>query len=278
MGPRFRGKIMPDAMPWLNRYFGNPALTFIGRLFFNVKLSDFHCGMRAFRRDKILDLNLVTTGMEWATEMIIKAKMAGLNMTEVPVTLYKDGRSRLPHLRRWRDGWRHLRFMLLHSPKWLFFIPGTIFLILGFFGGVILTHGMVKIGKIMFDVHSLLVMSFLVITGVQMIFTGIFAKLYSHVSGILPNDEKFQKTVKRFTLEKLLFIALVIGGMGMIGFSYTLLEWYWVGFSELDYRIAMRQLIPSLTMVVLSIQGIFNGFMLSVLFLKTKGTKQTPLE
>jgi len=120
MGSRFKGKIMPNAMPFLNRYLGNPILTAIGRVLFKTGMSDFHCGMRAFDRSKLLSLGLVTTGMEWASEMVIKAKLMGLKMTEVPVNLYKDGRNRPPHLRRWRDGWRHLRLMLLHAPFWYY--------------------------------------------------------------------------------------------------------------------------------------------------------------
>ncbi|HET6516301.1 MAG TPA: glycosyltransferase family 2 protein [Thermodesulfovibrionales bacterium] len=275
MGTRLKGRIMPKAMPDLNRYIGNPLLTFIGRLFFDISLSDFHCGMRAFRRDKILSLNIVTTGMEWASEMIIKASLAGLRMTEVPITLYKDGRARRPHLRRWRDGWRHLRFMLLHSPKWLFFVPGFILFFMGLLGEAVLTQGTLHIGRAELDVHSLLVMAFVLLAGAQMVFTGIFAKLYSFISGILPYDERFDRLVRRLTLERLLVASTATGVLGTAGFLYTLWEWYNSGFSGLDYRTTMRHLVPSLTMVALSVQGIYNGFMLSVLFLKTKGTRQT---
>lgn len=270
LGTRLKGKIMPDAMPLLNRYLGNPVLTAIGKILFKINLSDFHCGMRAFRRDKLLELNLVTTGMEWASEMIIKAHLAGLKMTEVPITHYKDGRSRPPHLRRWRDGWRHLRFMLLHSPTWLFIIPGMIMFVVGLVGEAILSQGMLQIGTVTLDVHSLLVMSFALILGMQIVFTGLFAKLYSHIMGFLPYAEKFDRAIKRFTLEKLLTISLILGVIGLSGFFYTLWGWYKVGFSELNYQVTMRQLIPSLTMIAVSVQGIFNGFMLSILFLKTK--------
>ncbi len=272
MGTRLKGRIMPGAMPRLNRYLGNPVLTALGRIFFDITASDFHCGMRAFRRDKIIGLNLVTSGMEWASEMIIKARLGGLKMTEVPTTLYKDGRKRLPHLRRWRDGWRHLRFMLLHSPKWLFFIPGFILTSVGLAGEVILTRGPLQIGPATLDVHSLLVMAFLLIAGVQVLFTGTFAKIYAHLSGILPYDEKFDRTIKRLTLEKLLAISLAFGCVGISGLFYMLWEWYGTGFSPLNYEVAMRLLVPSLTMIALSVQGIFNGFMLSVLFLKTKAS------
>jgi glycosyltransferase involved in cell wall biosynthesis len=270
LGTRLKGNIMPDAMPFLNRYLGNPVLTAIGKKLFSIDLSDFHCGMRSFRKDKLLELDLVTTGMEWASEMIIKAHLAGLKMTEVPITYYKTGRSNPPHLRRWRDGWRHMRFMLLHSPTWLFIIPGMFMFMVGLLGEVILYQGMLQVGSIKLDVHSLLVMSFILILGIQVVFTGIFAKLYSHITGILPYSEKFDKIIKRFTLEKLLLVSLILGAIGVSGFFYILWGWYKIGFSDLNYQITMRQLVPSLTFIALSIQGIFNGFMLSVLFLRTK--------
>jgi glycosyltransferase involved in cell wall biosynthesis len=270
MGTRLKGKIMPGAMPKLNRYIGNPILTAIGKLFFKMEMSDFHCGMRAFRRDKIMGLNLVTTGLEWAYEMIIKARLKGLKMTEVPITLYPDGRNRPPHLKPWRDGWRHLRFMLLHSPKWLFIIPGMVMAGTGIAGEALLLPGMLRIGRVNFDVHTLVAMSFLLILGIQIVFTGLFAKLYSHIVGILPYDEAFEKILKRFTLEKLLIVSLVLGLLGLGGFLYTLWQWYKVHFSALDYQVTMRQLIPSLSMIAVSVQGMFNGFMLSILFLKTK--------
>lgn len=275
MGTRLRGTIMPGAMPWLNRYLGNPVLTAIGKIFFKVSLSDFHCGMRAFRRESILGLNLVTTGMEWASEMVIKSKLRGLKMTEVPVTLYKDGRSRPPHLNRWQDGWRHLRFMLLHSPEWLFLIPGAVFMLVGLLGEILLMQGMLKIGHAVLDVHSLLVMSFILLSGTQMIFVGIFAKQYSYTSGILPYDVRFDKVIRRFSLERLLGVSFLVGCLGFAGLFFTTWKWYKAGFPSLDYQITMRQVIPYLTLLGLSLQGIFNGFMLSVLFLKTKasGTK-----
>lgn len=273
MGTRLEGRIMPYAMPKLNRYLGNPVLTAIGKIFFKIRVSDFHCGMRAFRKDKIFALNLVTTGMEWASEMIIKAQMAGLKMTEVPITLHKAGRSRPPHLKPWRDGWRHLRFMLLHSPVWLFILPGLIMLLTGLFGEIALTQGTLPIRGVTLDVHSLTVMAFLLILGIQMIFTGVFATLYSHIVGILPSDERFHRRVRFFTLEKLLVTSSVIGIIGAAGFFYTIWRWYMVDFKALDYQITMRFLIPSLTLIAVSVQGIFNGFMLSLLFLKTKTLK-----
>ena len=273
MGTRLKGSIMESAMPFLNRYLGTPLMT--GRIFFKIRLSDYNCGMRAFRKSKILGLNLVTTGMEWASEMIIKSKLEGLRMTEVPITLFKDGRNRPPHLRRWRDGWRHIRFMLLHSPKWLFIIPGIMMIATGLLGEVLLMQGMFKIGNINFDVHTLLVMAFILILGVQVVFTGVFAKLYTYIAGILPFDEKFDRTVKRLTLEKLLVLCIITGCVGLCGFFFTLWQWYKVNFAELNYQVTMRQLIPSLTLIAVSVQGMFNGFMLSILFLKTNRLKSS---
>jgi glycosyltransferase involved in cell wall biosynthesis len=270
MGTRLKGKIMKNAMPFLNRYLGTPVITAVGRIFFKVDLSDYNCGMRVFRKDKLLELNLVTTGMEWASEMIIKSRLAGLKMTEVPITLYKDGRSRPPHLKRWRDGWRHLRFMLLHSPKWLFTIPGIMMMVIGIIGEILLMPGVLKVGNVNFDVHTLIVMAVLIILGVQIMFTGIFATLYAHIRGILPEDKKYTDFIRKFTLEKVLIFCLILFTFGLAGFLYTLWEWYRVNFAELNYQVTMRQLIPSLTLIAVSVQGMFNGFMLSLLFLKTR--------
>jgi glycosyltransferase involved in cell wall biosynthesis len=270
MGTRLKGTIVPGAMPFLNRYLGNPVLTAIGRLFFGITMSDFHSGLRGFRRDRILGIDLVTTGMEWASEMVIKARLAGLSMTEVPVTLYRDGRSRRPHLKRWRDGWRHLRFMLLHAPTWLFTIPGLAMVITGLIGQVLLYHGMVRIGPATLDVHSMLVLSFLSVLGAQVVFTGLFARFYSGLNGILPYDEKFDRMLRRLSLEKLLAVSVVLGLLGAAGFFSTLWQWYRSGFAPLDYQVTMRRLIPALTLIAFAVQGIFNGFMLFILFLKTK--------
>jgi len=270
MGTRLKGKIMPQAMPWLNRWIGNPILTAIGKFLFKVDLSDFHCGMRAFRRDKIIALNLVTTGMEWASEMVIKAKLAGLKITEVPITYYKAGRSHPPHLKRWRDGWRHLRFMLLHSPTWLFILPGFIMALIGLVGAIVLLPGMLKLGSVILDVHTLLVMAFLFLIGVQVIYLGLFAKLYSIIHGILPTDKRVTRFFRFFSLEKLLIFSILIGLLGLFLFSRTFWGWYKIGFSNLNYQITMRQLIPSLTLIMLSILSLFNGFIFSVLFLKTR--------
>lgn len=270
MGTRLRGTIMKDAMPALNRYVGNPVLSAVGKLLFKTSLSDFHCGLRAFRKEKLLLLDLSTTGMEWASEMVVKARLAGLKMTEVPVTLYRDGRSRPPHLRRWRDGWRHLRFMLLHAPTWLFIIPGAVMMLIGLVGEVVLSQGVLHLGRIGLDVHTMLVMAFVFIVGLQTEFVGIFAKLFTQKTGILPYDDRFDKFIGRFTLERLLIFSFFIGLAGAAGILYSVVKWYRTGFAALNYQETMRQLIPSLTMISIAVQGIFNAFMLSTLSLTTK--------
>lgn len=271
MGTRMKGKIMPGAMPTLNRLLGNPVLTFIGRLFFDIETSDFHCGMRGFRRDKVLAIGLVTTGMEWASEMVIKSRLMGLKMTEVPITLYKDGRNRPPHLRRWRDGWRHLRFMLLHAPNWLFIYPGIAIVTTAFVLGVLLINGPVRIGPANLDVHSLLTMAFMAIVGIQVIYAGLFANLYAHLIGILPTSSAFIERLKKFSLEKLLLVFLAIGLAGLGIFAVNLWEWYASGFAALKTEVTMRQVVPALTLVTIAVQGFFNCFMFSLLFLKTRG-------
>jgi hypothetical protein len=269
MGTRLKGAIMPGAMPKLNRLIGNPVLTFIGRRLFDIDISDFHCGMRAFRREKMLGIGLVTTGMEWASEQVIKSKLNGLKITEVPITLHKDGRGRPPHLRRWRDGWRHLRFMLLYAPTWLFIYPGLALVVTASILGMLLLRGTVHVGAANLDVHTLLTMAFLAILGIQTIFTGLFANLYAHLIGILPVNTTFVERLRKLSLEKLLIVSLAIGLTGLTIFLAAFWDWYAAGFPELDYRVTMRRIIPALTLMTISGQAIFNGFMLSVLFLKT---------
>ena len=272
MGTRLKGRIMPGAMSPLNRYLGNPVLTTMGQRFFKIPTSDFHCGMRAFRNDRIRGINLVTTGMEWASEMVIKSKLHDLKMCEVPITLYKDGRYRPPHLRRWRDGWRHLRFMLMHTPNWMFIFPGMFLVTIGMVGEMKLMNGVIQIGSAKLDVQTMIVLSFLLLTGVQMLFTGFMADIYSHTSGVFPYTEKYIQSIKGFTLEKLLLLAILVGGVGGLGFGGVLWEWYKTGFGALDFERTMRQLIPSMALVTISVQCISNGFMLSVLLLPTKSS------
>src|SRR5690606_9556550 len=202
MGNRFRGGIKPGAMPPLHRYLGNPVLSFIGRLFFGSKVGDFHCGLRGFRRDSILRIGLQTGGMEFASEMVVKATLNGLDVREVPTTLSPDGRSRPPHLRSWRDGWRHLRFLLLYSPRWLFFIPGLVMMSIGLIAGVALTTGPVVIGALAFDVDTLVGAAAMVVIGFQAVLFALFTKVYAAEEGFLPEDRRVRKLVDVISLEK----------------------------------------------------------------------------
>ena len=272
MGTRLKGKIMSGAMPVLNRMVGNPVLTCIGQKLFRIPTTDFHCGMRAFRRDKVRAIGLITTGMEWASEMVIKSKLQGLSMTEVPVTLHKDGRNRPPHLRRWRDGWRHLRFMLVHAPNWIFVFPGLLLLAFGALGQILLIPRMIRIGEVRLDVHTMLICAFALIAGVQMIFTGLLANVYCQTMGILPVTARFVKAIRHLTLEKLLVLSVFCGATGLAGVATDVLNWGRGGFGPLNYEITMRHLIPSLSLMALALLGICNGFMLSILFMPTSKT------
>lgn len=281
MGTRFKGEIRPGAMPFLNRHLGNPVLTHVGQRLFRIHTSDFHCGLRAFSASRIRGLNLVATGMEWASEMVIKSRLHGLKIAEVPITLYKDGRDRPPHLRKWRDGWRHLRFMLVHAPNWIFTLPGMALMSIGMLGQSALIPGMVRIGPTGLSVNTMLVMAFAMVIGLQLLFTGMLANVYSHINGLLPYTEKHLNSLKGLTLEKLLVLALVVGSVGCAGFFGMVWKWYRLDFGPMDVISTMRILIPSLTLITVAAMSVFNGFMLSVLFLPTRSStilygKETP--
>src|SRR5271155_2891169 len=193
MGNRFSGSIEPGAMPPLHRYLGNPVLSSIGRIFFRIPVRDFHCGLRAFRRDPILSLNLRTTGMEFASEMVVKSSLAGLRMTEVPTTLSPDGRSRPPHLRSWRDGWRHLRFMLLFSPRWLFLVPGLVLSALGVVFAAVLAVQNITIGGAILNVGTLMMACMAVVVGFQLTAFAFYTKIFAMAEGLLPEDPKLNR-------------------------------------------------------------------------------------
>src|SRR6201985_1278555 len=200
MGNRFQGGIAPGAMPPLHKYLGNPVLSSIGRLFFRSKIGDFHCGLRGFNRDSVLALNLQATGMEFASEMVVKATLAGQRVTEVPTTLAKDGRSRPPHLRSWRDGWRHLRFLLLFSPRWLFFYPGLVLLIVGLGLGAAVATGPLTIGGVSLDVDTLVACGACVDIGFQAILFSLFTQVYAGAEGFLPTEPKVQTVLGSLSL------------------------------------------------------------------------------
>jgi glycosyltransferase involved in cell wall biosynthesis len=268
MGNRFKGGIAPGAMPPLHRYLGNPVLSGFGRLFFRSPLGDFHCGLRGFRKDAIQTLHLTTTGMEFASEMVVKSTLRNLKITEVPSTLSPDGRSRPPHLRSWRDGWRHLRFLLLFSPRWLFLYPGSALMALGLLSMGLLLPGPRSLGSVTFDVHSLVYAAAAVILGFQTVIFAIFAKVYAINAGLLPSDPKVTKFTHFASLESGLIIGIFLVILGLGGSLYALGIWGGTSFAALDPSEVMRAVIPSVTGLVLGFQLVFSSFFLSLLRLE----------
>jgi hypothetical protein len=276
MGNRFKGGIAPGAMPPLHRYLGNPVLSFIGRLFFPSAIGDFHCGLRGFRRDSAIALGLQATGMEFASEMVVKATLAKQKVTEVPTTLAKDGRSRKPHLRSFRDGWRHLRFLLLFSPRWLFFYPGLVLLLVGLgLGAAVAIGGPVTIGGVSFDVDTLVACGACVDIGFQAILFWLFTQVYAGAEGFLPTEPKVQTLLGKLSLERGLLAGVAVGLAGLIGLIFSLTYWQSHAFGHLNYEHALRMVVPSVTALVLSCQLILGTFFLSILGIKQ--TKHVPV-
>lgn len=270
MGSRFRGRIEKGAMPPLHRWLGNPVLSFLGRLFFRVPVSDFHCGIRAFRRDAWKTLDLRTTGMEFASEMVVKASLIGLRVAEIPVTLRPDGRTRAPHLRTWRDGWRHLRFLLIYSPRWLYLVPG---LVLAALGGLLIVWLLpgprVFLGATL-DVHSMLGAAAFVLIGTQAISFAIFAKIFAMTEGLLPMDARLEKTFRVVTLETGLVVGGVLAVAGVFLVGRVMRIWSGEEFRTLDYSRTMRWMVPGVLLLVLGAQTILSSFFLSILGLKRR--------
>ena len=263
MGNRFRGGIAPGAMPALHRYVGNPALSGLGRLFFGSPIGDFHAGMRGFRRDAILGLDLQTTGMEFASEMIVRASLAGLRITEVPTTLSRDGRGRPPHLRTWRDGWRHLRFLLLYSPRWLFLYPGA-----ALFAAGIMTSALLLPTP---RVHSLVYSAAAVVIGFQMALFSMFTKIFAIQSGLLPEDPRLDRVFRVATLELGLAVGSALVLAGLAGSAWALAVWDRTSFGILDPSAAtMRIVIMSATAIAIGSQTILSSFFFSILGLRRR--------
>lgn len=270
IGNRFAGGIAPGAMPWLHKYLGNPVLSRIGRLFFRSPVGDFHCGLRGFNRQSIMDLGLCTTGMEFASEMVVKATLNNLRITEVPTTLSKDGRNRPPHLRSWHDGWRHLRFLLMYSPRWLFFYPGLALLGLGIIAMILLLPGPLTVGATTFDVHTLMIAAAAMILGTQTISFAWLAKQYGANQRLFPPSRAYQKIHRTASLERfiLLGIALMLSGLG--GVVAALMNWGSVDFGDLDYGVMMRLVIPAVATLAIGFQILLTGFLSSILDLGAK--------
>jgi glycosyltransferase involved in cell wall biosynthesis len=271
MGNRFLGGIGAGAMPFLHRYLGNPVLSFIGRLFFKCPVGDFHCGLRGFRQDIVSLLDLKTTGMEFASEMVVKATIFKLDITEVPTTLRKDGRSRPPHLRTWRDGWRHLRFLLIYSPRWLFLYPGLFLMVLGIVMSALIVQGPVDMfNQVYFDTNTLLYAGAFIIVGYQAVSFGVFTRSYAVQVGFLPEKDALTKATQIVSMELGLIIGLLILFAGMGGTFYSLYVWEESNFGQLNYSKILRIVIPSVVAIILGAQTILSSFFLSVLSVNKK--------
>mgnify|MGYP001558110258 CR=1 FL=1 len=270
MGNRFRGGIRPHAMPWLNRYLGNPVLSGLGRLFFRVPVGDFHCGLRGFSRAAFDRMDLRTTGMEFASEMVVKAGLLKMKIVEVPTTLSPDGRSGPPHLRRWRDGWRHLRFLLIYSPQWLFFYPGACLMAVGALTGAWLLSGPRTVAGTTYDVHTLIYAAMAVLVGFQGISFSAFCNLFALSEGLLPEDPRLDRLARSVTLETGLIVGSIFLLLGL-GVSFVALgRWSNQNFGPLDPAKTLRLVIPAATSVVMGCQIILSSFFLSILWVRRR--------
>ena len=266
MGNRFNGGIKPGAMPPLHRYFGNPVLTGIARLlFWHPPCGDFHCGLRGFTKSAVLKMDLQTTGMEFASEMIVKAILHKMRITEVPTVLSPDGRSRPPHLRSWRDGWRHLRFLLLYSPRWLFLYPGVLLMLSGLIIGLWLFLSPRVIGGVTFDVHTLLYAALAIVIGFQSIIFALFTKIFAVNERLLPEDPRLGRLFRYVNLEVGLIVGSVLLLVGLSGSVYALSAWSSHSFGPLEPSETLRMVIPAVTCITLGFQIVLSSFFLSVL-------------
>ncbi len=270
MGNRYQGGIRPGAMPPLHRYLGNPVLTGFGRLLFRSPCGDFHCGLRGFSKAAVMALDLRTTGMEFASEMVVKATLRKMRITEVPTPLSPDGRCRPPHLRSWRDGWRHLRFMLLYSPRWLFLYPGAVLMLLGLMTGLWLTPGPRAIGGVILDVHTLLFAAMAVVIGFQAIAFAVCTKIFAISEGLLPEDPRLNTLFRYINLEVGLMVGTTLLCIGLFGSIYAVGAWGARSFGPLDPPRTLRIVIPAITSLTLGCQIILSSFFLSVLGLRRR--------
>ncbi len=265
MGNRFQGGIAPGAMPPLHRYLGNPVLSFVGRLFYHAPIGDFHCGLRAFRRDSILALGLKTTGMEFASEMVVKATLAKIRMAEVPTTLSPDGRSRPPHLRSWRDGWRHLKFLLTYAPKWLFFYPGAALALVGAILLVALLPGSVRVGSVTLGIHTLLFAAAGVIIGAQLMSFAVVARLFGVRDGLWPSSPRTELARRWFTIDRGCVAGALMIVAGIVVALAAVSGWAGQNFGNLDVEGTMRLAIPSVLLCALGVQALVTGFFTTLL-------------
>ena len=266
MGNRFKGGIAEGAMPPLHKYLGNPVLSMIGRVLFRSPIGDFHCGLRGFNRRSILNLHLQTTGMEFASEVVVKSTLGGLRVSEVPTTLDKDGRSRPPHLRSWRDGWRHLRFLLIFSPRWLFLIPGAVAFFLGLLGTLFISFGPIILGDIGFDVSSQVYLAALTVVGYQSVLFAILTKIYAQHEGFrIPRSRNFDRLERRISLESGALVGLALFFVGLAIGIWQFSTWAGEGFGSLDPSGTVRTAVLAALLMMLGAQTIMAGLFLGVL-------------
>ena len=261
------GRILPGAMPFLHRRWGNPMFSSAARSWFGAPIHDVYCGMRAFTKDHYASLDQRCTGMEFATEMIVKSSLGGARMAEVPITLHPDGRqSHAPHLRTFRDGWRTLRFLLVYSPRWLFLMPGLLLITVGLVGYALALPRVTALG-VAFDAHTLLFASLSIICGYQAALFGLLSKVFAVSEGLLPPDPRIQRLTRRLTLERALVIAILVMVLGVLLLLLAVLQWGSRDFGRLDYADTMRLVIPGVTLTALGFQSILAAFFISVLAL-----------
>ena len=268
MGNRFKGGVKKGAMPFLHKYLGNPVLSFLGRLFFKTNIKDFHCGLRGFSKEAYTKMELKTTGMEFASEMVVKASLLNLKITEVPTVLSPDGRTRPPHLNTWRDGWRHLRFLLLYSPTWLFLFPGMVLMVAGLIISGVLLANPVTINGITFDVHTLLFSAGSVLVGFQFLLFYGLTKVYTVENELLPKPKKYDRWFSAFNLEKGLIIGalMVLVGIGLSFYAYF--GWKHINYGDITNSQTLRVVIPAVTTILLGVQTILFSLFFSILGLK----------
>ena len=266
MGNRFAGGIAPGAMPPLHKYLGNPVLSFAGRVMFKIPVRDFHCGLRGMNTASIRALDLQTNGMEFASEMVVRASLAKLEISEVPTTLSPDGRSRAPHLRTWHDGWRHLRFLLLFSPRWLFLIPGLVLTAIGLLLTLVLSiGGELTIGSVTFQVNTLVYSSALTLVGVQAASFAVFTRIYAVAKGFLPRNDTLDRFGGRFRLERGIWAGVFVFLAGLVGTIWSVVLWQQEDFGGLDAESQLRVVVPSALGLVLGCWIVLSSFFLSVL-------------
>jgi glycosyltransferase involved in cell wall biosynthesis len=269
-GNRFKGGIRAGAMPWLHRHLGNPVLSFVGRRLYGTPCGDIYCGLRGFDREKVAALDIRSPGMEFAIEMVVKATMQGLRVTEVPTTLSPDAEDREPHLRTWRDGWRSIRLLLLYSPKWLFLYPGAVLLAFGVAGMAWLVPGQRSIGSVTFDVSTLLYFSLAVVAGLQAIYFFLSARWFGITEGLLPDSPRIRRLLRRTVLDASLVAGLALIALGLGLSIYALSTWNEAGFGELDYPDTLRIVIPGATLITCGLQTMLAALFLSVLGLRRR--------